>query len=450
MASTYLSDTHGSTGNRRIFTHSFWLKRASITGGGGTAQYIFHDGFGYLSGDWDFIAFNDDNISISELDSNASAYAYNLKTNTVYRDLNAWYHIVIAFDTTQATSSNRIKLWVNGEQVTSFETSTYPSQNFETQVNVGSNPLRIGNSTGSQYFNGSMTHYHFIDGTAYDASTFGETDATTGIWKPITVSPSVTYGTNGFFLKFENSGSMGLDSSGNANNFTVNGTLTQTVDTPSNVFAVLNVLNPQASGYTIANGNLSVTANAGETWRTTYSTIGASSGKWYWEQKITNFTGADPHYIGIASEDQMSSSNIEQASTTRGFFYTKSGAKRTNNAQVSYGDSWTTGDIVGVAMDLDNNKLYFSKNGVWQNSGDPTSGATGTGSAFDITSGYVYLASTSTYYSSNTYQMNFGNGYFGTTAVSSATSDESGLGIFEYTVPSGYYALCTKNINTQG
>jgi hypothetical protein len=442
MANTYLSRTPSSAGNQKTFTISTWVKFHQFS----PEKFILTSGA--YGGSRSFSLASGTNAQL-DIQSNSSGVAdYFIRTNRVFRDVTGWYHIVVAVDTTQATSTDRVKIYINGVQETSFSTASYPSLNFDTGLNSTQEHQINGRPSTSDYGLVSHTHYHLIDGIAYDASTFGETDATTGIWKPKT-APSVTYGTNGFFLKFENSANMDLDSSPNNLTFTTSGTLTQTVDTPSNVFAVLNVLNPQASGYTIANGNLSVTANAGETWRTTYSTIGASSGKWYWEQKITNFAGVDPHYIGIVSEDQMSSSNIEQASTTRGFFYTKSGAKRTNNAQVSYGDSWTTGDIVGVAMDLDNNKLYFSKNGVWQNSGDPTSGATGTGSAFDITSGYVYLASTSTYYSSNTYQMNFGNGYFGTTAVASAGSNGNGA-IFEFDCPSGYYALNTKNINTYG
>ena len=445
MASTYLSKTFGTATDRKKWTFSAWVKRSTFAVG----EAIFAS---YAEATQSWYSRISDNgngkFDFSEYDN--SSYVINLRPNALLRDVNGWYHLVLKYDSAQATASDRVKYYVNGEQITSWSSETYPSQNQESGINKAQAHTIGKNLAGPDgyYFNGYMAHFHFCDGYAYDASTFGETDATTGIWKPIT-EPSVNYGNNGFFLKFENSGSMGLDSSGNSNNFAVNGNLTQTVDTPTNVYAVLNILNPQASGYTIANGNLSVTANASDTWRTTYSTIGASSGKWYWEQKITNFTGVDPHYIGIVSEDQMNSSNIDQASTSRGYFYTATGAKRTNNAQVSYGDSWTTGDIVGVAMDLDNNKLYFSKNGTWQNSGDPTSGATGTGSAFDITSGYVYLASTSTYYSGNTYQMNFGNGYFGTTPVSSAGSNGNGS-IFEYDVPTGYYALNTKNLATYG
>jgi len=296
-----------------------------------------------------------------------------------------------------------------------------------------------------------MTHMHFIDGTAYDASTFGETDATTGIWKPKT-APSVTYGTNGFFLKFENSGSMGTDSSGNGNNFTVNGTLTQTVDTPSNVFATFNPLNvPTSNAPTYSNGNNTVvTANGTSAYFGGTSSLGVSSGKWYTEFKVSDVT-ADA-FIGITfdpAEDARNNRYTGQSSSSWGY-YSGDGNYRTNGSATSYGATFTTGDIIGIAMDLDNAKLYFSKNGTFQNSGDPTSGATGT-NAISITSGETYFFSCGdgTATSASTIQANFGNGYFGTTAVSSATSDESGLGIFEYTVPSGYYALCTKNINEQ-
>jgi len=442
-ASTYLNKTFSTGDNRKKWTWSAWIKRSNLS-----------------SDNWLFNAWVDSSNENSIFFDTSDRFGFSiyegatnnngrLTTTRKFRDTSAWYHIQCVWDSANATATDRMIIYVNGERETAFDTQINATLNYDSLIN-SNNVHYIGQyglGSPSMRFSGLITHMHFIDGTAYPASTFGETDAN-GVWKPIT-DPSVTYGTNGFFLKFENSSNMDLDSSPNNHTFTTSGSLTQTIDSPSNVYAVLNVLNPQASGYTIANGNLSVTTNAGDAWRTTYSTIGASSGKWYWEQKITNFTGVDPHYIGIVSEDQMSSSNIDQASTTRGYFYTATGAKRTNNAQVSYGDSWTTGDIVGVAMDLDNNKLYFSKNGVWQNSGDPTSGATGTGSAFDITSGYVYLASTSTYYSSNTYQMNFGNGFFGTTAVSSAGLNGNGS-IFEYDCPTGYYALNTKNLATYG
>jgi hypothetical protein len=442
MASTYLTKTF-SSGDRQKFTFSFWFKTA------GTGCYFMHSGNSSTSPEGG-IEFSPTN-GIRLWDT----IGYDVGIINYLRDVNGWYHCVIAFDSTQATSTDRIKFYLNGTQATINPSySTYPSLNAQGSWN--NNVLHtLGsyyNGTGS-HFSGSMAHFHFIDGTAYDASDFGETDATTGIWKPKT-APSVTYGTNGFFLKFENSGSMGLDSSPNANNFTVNGSLTQTVDTPSNVFCVNNVLSLSASGVTNANGNLSVTDNASNAWRDLFGTLGVSAGKWYWEQKIDNFaTGIDPHRIGICDAEYFNNSatgsNFEDAGISRVYGYCKTGQKINAGSITSYGDSWTTGDIIGIAMDLDNGKIYFSKNGTWQNSGDPTSGATGTGSAFNVTTNYTYLPSTSTYYTDNRYSYNFGNGYFGTTAVASAGSNGNGA-IFEYDVPTGYYALNTKNINTYG
>jgi len=293
-----------------------------------------------------------------------------------------------------------------------------------------------------------MSHVHWIDGTAYDASYFGETDATTGIWKPKT-QPSVTYGTNGFFLKFENSGSMGTDSSGNANNFTVNGTLTQTVDTPTNNFATLNAVNNYYPSATFSYGNTRITTRNSAP---VMSTLGVSKGKWYWETKVIAVAGIYS-MIGIAGTQATASTQF-LSNNANEYAYSSQGNLYYENGSTGTYASYTVGDIIGVAMDLDNNRLFFSKNGTWQNSADPT---TSTG-AYTITA--PALTSLGNYFpaitywddnvsSNGTYEVNFGNGYFGTTPVSSATSDESGLGIFEYTVPSGYYALCTKNINEQ-
>jgi hypothetical protein len=449
MASTYLSRTIGSTGNRKICTTSLWFKRASID----TVinKVLYFAGGGYLVSDYEWVGFSSNQLYI--LGANSSAVPYYVLTPTqVFRDVNAWYHLVYAIDTTQATASDRVKIWINGERVTAFSTETYPSLNFDTQYNLSSNPTRIGNSESNQYFDGSMTHFNFIDGTAYDASTFGETDATTGIWKPNT-SPSVTYGTNGFFLKFEDSGSMGLDSSPNGNNFTVSGTLTQTVDTPSNVFATLNALDTFYANGTLSNGNLKYTGSAGN-YDFIPSTIQASSGKYYAEVKI-EATPSNNAIVGITGKSMTDTQNYLGKNNYEYGYIGASGNKINNASFTSYGDTFTAGDIIGIAMDLDNNYLYFSKNGTFQNSGDPTSGATGTGgiSITDPTSTtngfYGFAVSAFDSGGSDIMSINFGNGYFGTTAVSSATSDESGLGIFEYTVPSGYYCLCTKNINEQ-
>jgi len=284
MASTYLTRTFGSAGNSKTFTVSFWFKLGIVPDG--TSMNTIGSGTDNTN---DFmIGFSYDvarTTGIHILARNSGTKVIDVQTNRKFRDLSAWYHAVIAVDTTQSTDSDRVKIYINGSQETSLLTSTYPSQNTDLRWNTATAHY-IGttrdNQTATNLFDGLMAHVNNIDGTAYDADTFGETDATTGIWKP-KFGPSVTYGTNGFFLKFENSGAFGTDSSGNGNNFTVNGTMTQTIDTPSNVFATLNPLMGGLSSVTYSNGNTTATFAAPSTWYFTPSTLAASQGKWYAE-----------------------------------------------------------------------------------------------------------------------------------------------------------------------
>jgi hypothetical protein len=447
MANTYLSRT-ASGGSRTTWTISTWVKRGSL--GSGLSSNIF-DGIAGNTQNESQLLFLEDSIEL--YDYSSASRTGTLLTNAKYRDTSAWYHIVAVWDTTNATAGDRMRLYVNGVEETSFATDTQPSLNQNSSLGNGTYTQQVGlyGSNSSYYFNGSMSHFHFIDGTAYDASAFGETDATTGIWKPKT-SPSVTYGTNGFFLKFENSGSMGTDSSGNGNNFTVNGTLTQTVDTPTNVFATLNALDTFYANGTLSNGNLKYTGSAGN-YDFIPSTIQASSGKYYAEVKI-EATPSNNAIVGITGKSMTDTQNYLGKNNYE-YGYIGSGSKVNNASFTSYGDSFTAGDIIGVALDLDNNKLYFSKNGTWQNSGDPTSGATATG-AISITDPastsngfYAFAVCSFDSGGADILSINFGNGYFGTTPVSSAGSNGNGA-IFEYDVPTGYYALNTRNINTYG
>jgi hypothetical protein len=288
-----------------------------------------------------------------------------------------------------------------------------------------------------------MAHFHFIDGTAYDATAFGQYDAN-GVWT-IKTSPSVTYGTNGFFILKD--GNSVTDQSGNGNNFTVaGGTLTNTLDCPDNVFATLNPLaGSSVRLLSFTNGNTTSTSTS-SSWESNPTTIGASQGKWYAEYKYVSTSSGQlmPGVIDI--DTYMNDANRYGGVFNRGYAYdSNNGNKVNNDVSSSYGNSYAVGDIIGVAMDLDNHKIYFSKNGTWQNSGDPTSGSTGTGSAFNLATGYTYgfMASNK----NSVHSWNFGNGYFGTTAVSSAGTNASGNGIFEYDVPTGYTALSTKGLN---
>jgi hypothetical protein len=447
MASTYLSRTPSSAGNQKTFTISTWVKFHQFS----PEKFILSSGA--YGGSRSFQLASGTNAQL-DIQSNSSGVAdYFIRTNRVFRDVTGWYHIVVAVDTTQATSTDRVKIYVNGVQETSFSSASYPSLNFDTGLNSTQEHQINGRPSTSDYGSVSHTHYHLIDGIAYDASTFGETDATTGIWKPKT-APSVTYGTNGFFLKFENSANMDLDSSPNNLTFTTSGTLTQTVDTPSNVFATWNPLENYYQSATLSNGNTTIQTGSSQ-YSPSSSTLGVSSGKWYWEVEYDALSGgSDVAYVGVLSQF-ATNSTTSLGTNANDYGYYVNGNYYNNNTGTAYGTTYTTGDIIGVALDLDNNKLYFSKNGTWQNSGDPESGATGTGAISitnptSTTNGAYFPSICDGSSSANaTFKTNFGNGYFGTTAVASAGSNGNGA-IFEFDCPSGYYALNTKNINTYG
>jgi len=438
MASTYLSRTQTS-GNSKTFTYSGWLKRGNPTAG----ERPFFTASSDSNNRSSFMFESGDTLRLYNIDG--GSVNVNLITTQLFRDYSAWYHIVLAVDTTQATASDRVKFYVNGEQVTSFSSSTYPNQNVNMKMNSAISHLLGHAPFSGSYYDGSMSHVHFIDGTAYDASAFGETDATTGIWKPKT-APSVTYGTNGFFLKFENSGSMGTDSSGNGNNFTVNGTMTQTIDTPSNVFATLNPLNK--ADLTYAYGNNQIT-NSTASHNGTHATLAVNSGKWYWETKYID--GATTKAMaGISIVTETIGNNLVGGTANSYGYYRANGQKYNNGTGSAYGTTPSNGSIIGVAFDADNGTLWFSLNGVWQNSATISEIANGitTNSAFSGISMSDYYAPACSAENSSV-QTNFGNGYFGTTPVASAQNPDDGIGIFEYTVPTGYKAICTKSINAQ-
>jgi hypothetical protein len=431
MASTYITRTPSSDGNKRTWTFSAWFKK-------GSGGYLF--GAGDMSDGDPSVAIEVGNTI--EFRIYAGGHISRLVPTQVTRDNSAWYHYVVAVDTTQATSSNRVKVYINGTQVTSFSTEEYMSQNYDTMVNSSSYAQRVGDRGGGN-FDGCMAHVHLTDGTAYPASTFGETDSVSGIWKPKT-APSVTYGTNGFFLKFENSGNLDLDSSGNNHTFSTSGTLTQNVDTPSNNFATWNALKKLT--ITLTNGNTTTLGNGDNG---VWSTIGNNSGKWYWETQ----QNATSTMVGIIHEDVAQTTGLSggagvygmQEGTTYGY-YRNNGS----SGQSSGFPNPTNSNVVCHALDLDNGKYFMGVNGVFKNLSGTTSnigtGADPTYSSLDTTK--CWFPFTESRGSNCGCDVNFGNGYFGTTAVASAGTAPSEGGIFEYDCPSGYQALCTKGINS--
>ena len=453
MANSYLNKTFSGNGSTTKFTASFWVKRSKI----GARQEVIAK---WSSGSNNTtIRFLDDD-TLAFVDYASSTTVLGKTTNRKFRDTSAWYHIVCNIDTTQASSDDRAKIYVNGVQETSFASNTVYSQNASTNWNnTWSN--QIGWSGNDGYFEGYISHVALVDGTALAPTVFGETDSTSGIWK--FKSPSgVTWGTNGFHLKFENSGALGTDSSGNSNTFTVNGNLKQAVDTPSNVYATLNSL--VTSSYNdLTQGNNTVKGNTGTNDGETYSTLGTGNkGKWYWEIKATGINGAGNPKLGFVQTNstnifrlQNGGSGYGGGSNSDSIMIRPDGAviNEGSTSGVLYG-TFSAGDILSFALDSDNGAFYYAINGTWQNSGDPTSGASKTGAVKTWTATsdkasqgqHVCIG---TYDTATQADCNFGNGFFGTTAITSAGSNGNGS-LFEYDCPSGYYALNTKNINTYG
>ncbi len=441
MATGYLEHTlaaAGTNGNKKA-TFSAWLKRAK-TG----VEHVFYTVRQDSNNFFRFRFNDDDTLNVT---SNTSGTNYYATADGKYRDTNAWYNIVITYDTTQATEANRIRIYVNGVEK-GKSASNYPSQDATLFMIATGQPQRVGQESGGGYFDGLMAHVHYTEGYAYAATDFGETDSTSGIWVPKT-SPSVTYGTNGFFLKFDNSGAMGTDSSGGSNTFTVNNSVTQNIDSPTNNFATLNRLYYTTESGTLDFGNRNFTKSSSVN-RSCFSTLAPSAGKWYCEVKVANDTDCKLGIVNLSYEYNLNGQTVDFAASGGAYSYNENGQKQEAGASAaSYGTGYNANDIIGIAMDLDNSKLYFSLNGTFQNSGVPTSGSTGTG-AISIAAGgdYAFAGKVN---GGCDLGFNFGSGDYSTSSsVASSNADDNGIGSFEYDVPAGYYALCTKNIKEFG
>ena len=437
MATTKLSRTIGTPTSGTKFTVSAWVKGSMAEG------RILTSINGNSSQTWVELQ----NSGAFRIANYVGSYNMQLITTRLFRDPSAWYNFVIAFDTTQVTDTNRVKLYVNGVQETSFSTTTYPSQNLVLKYGVSGQTFNVGAKDTDTYWNGLMSYTAFVDGTAYDASYFGETNAATGIWK-INTSPSVTYGTNGCFLKMDTS-SPGSDTSGNNNTFTASGTPTLAEDNASNNLATLNPLNAYYTNSTFSNGN--TTFASGNSSSGTVGNILLNTGKWYWEVKaVSKAGGGDNYAIGIQGQDATATNQFPGDQSTGWMFY-GGGNYYNSGSGTSAGVTYTAGDIIGVALDCTNNKLYFSKNGTFILSGNPSTGANGisiTAPASVSLGGYYPSQTFWENSTSGTFSINFGNGYFGTTAVSSAGTNASSNGIFEYDVPANFTALSTKGLNS--
>ena len=443
----YMHKTPSSDGSRRIGTFSIWVKLALNTSEG---QYLF-------SGSPDATTETSLGLSIDGDDLRFNGWTGNsqhmlLVTDRKFRDPSAWYHIVVAWDTTQGTASNRVKIYVNGVQETSFSTETYPDQNRDLNINNASNKTLIGaRSTANYAFaDGYYSEVVMIDGTALTPTSFGEFDSDTPtVWKPIDVS-GLTFGTNGFYLDFEDSSNLGNDKSGGTDLTESNLAATdQSTDTCVNNFATMNPLTQSEPGNspTFAENNLKITMANFDT-ESVMATMGVKKGKWYWEVK----GGWKTSNWGFGIE-KASSSNVgfSVGYTTTSYSFSQNGYKQNASSASQIDSGLSDGDIIGYALDLDNGHFNFSQNGVWYN-GSATESTTFNTSTHDFTSldfGSEFVMPTISGFgdSAITTEINFGNPSF---AISSGNADANDHGNFEYEVPSGYFALCTKNIAEYG
>jgi hypothetical protein len=424
----------GSSGNRKTWTWSCWIKRSTV--GSGSSHLIFGASSDGFSTDYFDISFTSaDKINIQDYQgSEALRYI----PTRVFRDVSAWYHIVIRVDTTQGTASNRLRIYINGVEETAFDTETDPSQN--TDLLVNNNVVhRIGGRDGD-YSNLYLAECVLIDGSSLAPTSFGEFDEDTGIWKPIDVS-GLTFGTNGFYLDFEDSSNLGNDANGGTD-FTVNNltAIDQTTDTPTNNYATMNPLDNYYELATFSEGNLKI-VGSGSNYSAKTCTFGVNKGKWYYEAKCTAVSSAPIEAMLGLIETNATSNTFFTGTPANSVGFYKGGSYYKNGGSTAYGSMWGASDILSIAFDLDNDKIYIAINGTWQNSADPVAGSGGI-SLGTPSSGFYYPSTTE-----GTFEMNFGNPPF---TISSGNSDGAGFGQFEYAPPSGYLSLCTKNLATDG
>ena len=445
MATAYLYKTLGTPTSTKKYTFSTWVKRALAS----NEEVLISGGTSGSNGD--FLVFRTTDQLEWQMYHGSNTGI--LKTNRLFRDPSAWYHIVITYDSANATAGDRMKMYINGVEETSFATDTNPPQdtvsliNSAVQNNIGYDSYGLATSA---YFSGVMAHTQLCDGQAYAASDFGETDSTSGIWVAKT-SPSVTYGNNGFFLKYQDTSNYGDDSSGNTNDFTMSGTITQTKDTPDNNYATWNPLQNYYDPATIENGNTKFTTAGGTgvySFRT--STLGMSSGKWYAEIKRAG--SADYAVTGIASRFPEASGDHLGLDAGNYSWQDWDGDVFSGNSEVADYTAYDGDVVVMIGLDLDNNKLYLGQNGVWENSANPAAGTGGlsiTAPSDTYTGFYHFAAGDYDNGSGQIFLANFGNGYFGTTAISSAgTSSTGDDSVWEHDCPTGFYGLNTKNLGS--
>jgi len=437
MANSYLYKNQGTATNAKKFTYSVWIKRSEL----GSVNRFYQ---GWESSNNRFYAYFNTTNTLFVYAVTGGSIQVNWESARKFRDTNGWYHIVFSADSTQANTADRLKIYVNGVEETEFTKNNNPTQNIDwgNQITQSSGDLTIsGTEIQTQLFEGYMSHAAYVDGSQLLPTSFGEFDSTSGIWKIIT-APSVTWGNTGYHLKFENSANLGLDSSENTNNFTVGGNLKQGLTNPSNIYQSLNPSSTD-SGVTLTNGN--TTSDFDGSVGNAKGQLAVTKGKWYYECKITASSNYPMLGIGDINRNQMEK---RTGGSYPGGFQDSYGVYGNGNVYAngsntgSQSFTYATNDIISIIIDLDSGTktIKWNKNGTQI----ATTNITNAGDDFayapmDYNGGE----------SGVTCNYNFGEGRFGTTDISSAGSNGNGS-LFEYDVPSGHYAMNTKNINTYG
>jgi hypothetical protein len=429
-------------GNRKTWTTSLWIKRTNVSAS--AYQMIINHG---IYGNGTYLRFFSDDTLQTGIEY--SSGIVNQTTSQVFRDTSAWMHIVWRVDTTQANGADRSRLYINGEQVTSFSLNETIPQNTDTFCNYDHgayNDEQFGYKEASLFTSMYYADVYHVDGQSLAPTEFGEVDSASGIWKPIEADIS-SFGNNGYYLNFSNSSNLGEDTAGNGS-FTLSNITAadQATDTPTNNFCTLNpifTVNSTVGDLPISEGGTR-TVNTASAYKFATSTIGVSSGKWYWEVNGTYVRTIS--LAGVTMPYYWLNGNIAFSGTV---YYAQSGQRYNNSSASSFGPGWGDGDIIAFALDMDASTPTLN---VYKNNtslGDLFSGLslTGSGATFLPPKEDGYFAKLVNY-STNTFDINFGG--YTAASISSAASDENGYGNFEYAPPSGYYAICTKNLAEYG
>ena len=437
--SAYLSRTPASAGSLTTWTWSGWVKRGNLAAGMPARGTIFGSSLTLLGFFNPTSGVAADNFGVYVTDGEDDRFM----TNRVFRDTSAWYHFVVVLDTTNSTADDRFRLYVNGVRETSFSRADTITQNRTAGINAtAAHAIGRQSPAASQYFDGYLAEINFIDGTALTADSFGEFKD--GIWIPKNTS-GLTFGTNGFYLPFDDSAAIGDDESSNTNDWTVNNLVATDVvpDSPTNNFPTFNLLkkywNPSYPP-TISEGNLR-TYTASNYWATTLGTMGVSSGKWYAEFIVTTGASAAVAAVGIldiGANNAVDSSNFIGYETNSVSYYGSNGTKYITSTASAYGNTWGLGDIIGVALDLDAGTVKFYKNNTVQNSG--------TAAASSLSGTFVFGAAV---YATTAIVANFGqDSSFAGAGTKQNNADDNGIGDFYYAPPSGHLAVCSANLPT--